>query len=626
MIDGVRRACGSTAADAPGRPRDPGGQQLILAPGAYDLQVPFPGWDLPGVLTAGGAQALLKGHGVVAGSAGGGRRHRAVPAAGRRRAGRRRRDGGRCARGRAGRASVGAPHARSPSLGHPRRRPRPPATRHAWPGTGCRTGPARRSCWPRTATTPLEAVTVAPLDRSTAGRDLGRATGSRSTPWRSAGVSSPNSNCRSALAAPPRDAGRCGRRSSWWTTGSAPACPGCSSPARPAASAAPRLAMVEGEIAGGAAAAGRPGVPAPAAPSPEAAARLRRRAAPGLPGAGRVASTGWPRRHRGLPVRGGHRRARCARWSNATGVADARTVKLLVRPGMGWCQGRMCGYATSCLTASWSGAEPPVWQAGRAAPSPVPVPLGLRGRPSATISKVYNCTQSRDVASASRPTECNDARMTDRKPWHGVIVATALPFRDDLSVDFDAYAEHVALAGGERLRRRRAERLARRVPDADRRGAAPGGRDRRRGRAGRLHRDARRRRLRRAGVPPLGRAGRRGRAPARCMLLPPNAYRADERAVVEHYREVAKAGLPIVGVQQPDRHQGRPDPGAARHAARRGAHRRGQGVQRRRPPRLRDRRTGPGARPADRRRRRRARARAGRRRRAGSPATPTPSR
>ena len=32
----------------------------------------------------------------------------------------------------------------------------------------------------------------------------------------------------------------------------------------------------------------------------------------------------------------------------------------------------------------------------------------------------------------------------DRKPWHGVVVATALPFRDDLSVDFDAFAEHVA--------------------------------------------------------------------------------------------------------------------------------------------------------------------------------------
>jgi NADPH-dependent 2,4-dienoyl-CoA reductase/sulfur reductase-like enzyme len=40
---------------------------LILAPGAYDRQIPFPGWDLPGVMTAGGVQALLKGQGVVAG-------------------------------------------------------------------------------------------------------------------------------------------------------------------------------------------------------------------------------------------------------------------------------------------------------------------------------------------------------------------------------------------------------------------------------------------------------------------------------------------------------------------------------------------------------------------------------
>ena len=35
------------------------------------------------------------------------------------------------------------------------------------------------------------------------------------------------------------------------------------------------------------------------------------------------------------------------------------------------------------------------------------------------------------------------------------------------------------------------------------------------------------------------------------MLLPPNAYRADERAVVAHYREVAKAGLPVVAYNNP---------------------------------------------------------------------------
>lgn len=44
------------------------GSAVILATGAYDRQIPFPGWDLPGVLTAGGAQALIKGHQVRAGS------------------------------------------------------------------------------------------------------------------------------------------------------------------------------------------------------------------------------------------------------------------------------------------------------------------------------------------------------------------------------------------------------------------------------------------------------------------------------------------------------------------------------------------------------------------------------
>lgn len=40
---------------------------VIVATGAYDRQLPFPGWTLPGVFTAGGAQALLKGDGVPVG-------------------------------------------------------------------------------------------------------------------------------------------------------------------------------------------------------------------------------------------------------------------------------------------------------------------------------------------------------------------------------------------------------------------------------------------------------------------------------------------------------------------------------------------------------------------------------
>ena len=46
----------------------PAGWRLVLAVGAYDRQAPFPGWTLPGVVTAGGVRALLKGSGVVAGS------------------------------------------------------------------------------------------------------------------------------------------------------------------------------------------------------------------------------------------------------------------------------------------------------------------------------------------------------------------------------------------------------------------------------------------------------------------------------------------------------------------------------------------------------------------------------
>ncbi|MET8472125.1 FAD-dependent oxidoreductase [Streptomyces sp. NPDC006422] len=55
-------------ADGAGRTRqtlDP--DALVLAVGAYDRVLPFPGWELPGVFTAGAAQALAKGERVVVG-------------------------------------------------------------------------------------------------------------------------------------------------------------------------------------------------------------------------------------------------------------------------------------------------------------------------------------------------------------------------------------------------------------------------------------------------------------------------------------------------------------------------------------------------------------------------------
>jgi NADPH-dependent 2,4-dienoyl-CoA reductase/sulfur reductase-like enzyme len=43
-------------------------RKVVLAPGAYDRALPFPGWDLPGVMTAGAMQTLVKSQRVLPGS------------------------------------------------------------------------------------------------------------------------------------------------------------------------------------------------------------------------------------------------------------------------------------------------------------------------------------------------------------------------------------------------------------------------------------------------------------------------------------------------------------------------------------------------------------------------------
>jgi NADPH-dependent 2,4-dienoyl-CoA reductase/sulfur reductase-like enzyme len=67
---GVTRLDRAAVVDAPrpgellvereGRPLRVGYERLVLATGARELFLPFPGWTLPGVVGAGGAQALLK--------------------------------------------------------------------------------------------------------------------------------------------------------------------------------------------------------------------------------------------------------------------------------------------------------------------------------------------------------------------------------------------------------------------------------------------------------------------------------------------------------------------------------------------------------------------------------------
>jgi 1-pyrroline-4-hydroxy-2-carboxylate deaminase len=139
-------------------------------------------------------------------------------------------------------------------------------------------------------------------------------------------------------------------------------------------------------------------------------------------------------------------------------------------------------------------------------------------------------------------------------PWHGVLVATALPLHpkggDDLAVDLDRYAEHVrwlAANGcdgvvpngslGEYQTLTPAERAAVVETAIE---AAPEGFTVMPGVAAYGAREAR------AWAEQAAQAG----APA-VMLLPPNAYRADERAVVGHYREVARAGLPVIAYNNP---------------------------------------------------------------------------
>ncbi|MFF3348425.1 dihydrodipicolinate synthase family protein [Streptomyces sp. NPDC002779] len=138
---------------------------------------------------------------------------------------------------------------------------------------------------------------------------------------------------------------------------------------------------------------------------------------------------------------------------------------------------------------------------------------------------------------------------SDPRPWHGVLVATALPLRDDLSVDYDRYAEHCAwlVANGcdgvvpngslGEYQVLTPEERARVVETAV---AAVGGERVMPGVAAYGSAEARRwaEQARDAGC-------------ASVMLLPPNAYRADERSVLAHYAEVAKAGLPVVAYNNP---------------------------------------------------------------------------
>ncbi|HET7899790.1 MAG TPA: dihydrodipicolinate synthase family protein [Candidatus Nanopelagicales bacterium] len=137
-----------------------------------------------------------------------------------------------------------------------------------------------------------------------------------------------------------------------------------------------------------------------------------------------------------------------------------------------------------------------------------------------------------------------------RQPWHGVLVATALPMRDDLSVDLEAYGEHVrwlAENGCHGVAPNGSLGEYQTLSDDERAAvvrtaieAAPEGFTVMPGVAAYSAHQSRRW------------AEQAAEAGAQVvMLLPPNAYRADERAVIDHYATVAEVGLPILAYNNP---------------------------------------------------------------------------
>ncbi|MQY12823.1 Hydrogen cyanide synthase subunit HcnB [Streptomyces sp. RB5] len=316
---------------------------VLLATGAYERHLPFPGWTLPGVVGAGGAQAMLKSGGALPG--------RRIVVAG----------SGPLLLAVAGTlASAGArvpalveaasyvPYARHPrALGKAGE-----GLRHGAALIRHRVRPLTRSAVTEAhGTDRVTAVTVARLDatwRPVPGTE-------RRIPCDALAVGHglvPQTDLAVTLGAGTRtladgtsalvvDETQETTVAGLWTAGETSGVGGGP------------LARTEGELAGLAVAARLLARPA----DPRRVRTLRRRrdrlrAFAATMTAVHAPGPGWP--HwltddtdvcRCEEVTAG----RIREAGTDLGARDARTVKLLTRAGMGWCQGRMCGPAVSCL-------------------------------------------------------------------------------------------------------------------------------------------------------------------------------------------------------------------------------------------------------------------------------------
>ncbi|MEV4949369.1 NAD(P)/FAD-dependent oxidoreductase [Streptomyces sp. NPDC053755] len=330
---------------------------VLLATGAYERQLPFPGWTLPGVVGAGGAQAMLKSGLVLPG--------RRVVVAG----------SGPLLPAVAG--SLAAAGARVPAVveagaytGYARhasallRNAGKLAEGAAYGGALLRHRIrllARHAVTEVHGTDRVEAVTVARIDhewRPLAGT-------ARRIPCDAVAVGHglvPQLELATGLGCATRSAGD-GTVALALDSRQRTSVPGIWSAGETGGIGGARLALTEGEIAARA-------IAGAVVPTALLRRRLRLRAFAAAMTAVHRPGPGW---------RGGLRDdtevCRCeevpaGRIREAVaglGARDVRTVKLLTRAGMGWCQGRMCGPAVAALVG-----EPPV--ADRR-PFSCPVPL-----------------------------------------------------------------------------------------------------------------------------------------------------------------------------------------------------------------------------------------------------------
>ena len=325
---------------------------VVLCPGGYDRQLPVPGWDLPGVMAAGGIQALLKGHGVVVG-------RRAIVAG----------TGPFLLPVATGLAAAGVEVVAICEAGAPSswlRRPvglvGAPSKLVEGAGYAATLLRSRIPYRPRTVIIRIhgdqavEAVTIARVDRQgrpVAGTERDLAVDFVGLGWGftpslelvlAAGAEA-RVDVDGSLVASVDDRQR-SSRAGVYVAGEATGVGGA------------RLAVREGELAA-LTAAEDAGLP----PAPRRTNRLRRAIRRGCAFARAM--------HRAHPVPPGWSEwldddttvCRCEEVTagdiryahDELGADDQRTVKLLARPGMGWCQGRVCGFATTCLA---SGGRP----------------------------------------------------------------------------------------------------------------------------------------------------------------------------------------------------------------------------------------------------------------------------